>query len=235
MCLAIMMPVGANVPDEHLRNGWDNNSDGAGYMFVAGGKLVIRKPYYRFKTFKADYTQDKAEFGDLSPFVVHFRFGTHGDFTEVNVHPHSLCNGNVGLVHNGVLSEFDGCIGKEDLSDTAFFCRTVLALRKRSQLLGGKFGQYLADLIGTENKLVMLGNDGRVSIINDGAGVWDGNIWYSNTYSLKPRKKIKLLPPGKDNVVRGWSWLEDTEASDELAWQEACLAMDKDGTFDRVG
>jgi predicted glutamine amidotransferase len=179
MCLIILNPAGEKLPQSALDNGWSNNPDGAGYMFVANGKLIIRKPYYKLRALKADLMRDHAEHNASSPFVVHFRFATHGEKTAENCHPHAICGEQIGLAHNGVLHDFLPPFDA-DYSDTVHFCRTVLAYRAPNHVIDANFRSILAEMIGTGNKFVLLRDTREVSIVNESAGVWDNGNWYSN-------------------------------------------------------
>jgi hypothetical protein len=147
-------------------------------MFTDGQLAIIRKPFFKLKELIAAYMKDYADYGKSSPFIVHFRYATHGGKTEENTHPHMLDCG-VGMVHNGILDGFDPP-WKTDYSDTVHFCRTVLAYRNANDLVGDTMRTILERMIGNFNKFVLLHPDGRVSIINESAGQWDGSVWYSN-------------------------------------------------------
>lgn len=204
MCLiAYQKPGSAPLKAEWMSNGWDRNKDGAGYMFVAAGKLVVRKPFYKLKELKTAYTDDHASYGAASPFVVHFRWATHGNKLVENVHPHALANGRAAMVHNGMLDQFDPC-HKTDISDTVLFCRTVLAMREPDQLTGEPFNQFLAELIGTQNKLVLMDDGGNVSIVNSDHGVWvdTDSYWFSNTSYETTRPGVSLWS-AVSGVARG--------------------------------
>ncbi len=41
-----------------------------------------------------------------NPIILHTRWATHGTVSEANCHPHSDCHGNIWLVHNGIIENF---------------------------------------------------------------------------------------------------------------------------------
>jgi hypothetical protein len=233
MCVIVCQSIGADMLGRSaLSQMWQANPDGAGYMFAYEGILYVRKPYYKLRELVRAYTEEHKEYGAYSPFVLHFRVATHGSKNEENTHPHILANGEAGLVHNGILS-FDPPMSA-DISDTVFFCRTVLAERATAQLTDDKFAGLLGEMIGPSNKLVIMDNAGNASIVNEGQGMWDGDNWFSNMY-WKYRSAITTpyscsysqLPvhyagnaKGSEDKNTGASLFGDTPSSDPDAWDD---------------
>lgn len=217
MCLIAYQPPGhAPFPDAVLHEGWVNNPHGAGYMFAVDGVLHVRKPFYKLKDLRDAYLADHAAHGAASCFVLHFRWSTHGDKGETNVHPHTLANGNVALVHNGVLHDFTPPPGAK-ISDTVFFCRTVLYGREAVQLMSEDFCTWLGGLIGAD-KFVLMDAAGNVRIVNESGGLWDGQCWYSNTtYEPWEDKTTSLVGTG-GTIARGYSWPERSKSEDDEVW-----------------
>lgn len=258
MCLVIFQPANSPmVPRSVFDNAFRANKDGAGFMFAAVGTLTIRKAFHSVNKLWKAYKRDYEVFGKQSPFIVHFRYATHGNNERDNIHPHSLADGKVGLVHNGILSDFDW-FGKS--SDTVNFCRSVLACRTPEQLLSAEFGVWLGKFIGTGNKLALMDNHGNTSIVNSELGIREGAYWYSNT-DYKPRPIVPkwtrahkqsyqnddmralFTPPGcgawediqAETDRRMVEMFEDGDIGldylDDRQWQLACAAMSRDGTI----
>lgn len=175
MCLIVLQPKGdAMLPTEEIRGAWSANPDGAGYMFVRDGELVFRKPFFKYRSLKRHYRRDFAKYGDKSPFVLHFRYATHGPKNSLNTHPHPLADGRVGLAHNGV---FPWIPEDKTISDTVHFCRMLEPVSAQS-VMNPEFCNYLEDEIQW-NKVVLLDNTGDYRILNENFGHWIGDRWFS--------------------------------------------------------
>lgn len=184
MCIIAAQSMGsAPLASDILANCWKENPHGAGYMFCHEGNVIIRKAFFTLEELEGSYREDHNRCGQSSPFVLHFRWATHGSKNELNTHPHPIIPGDVAMVHNGVLRVL---IPKgEDISDTIAYVRQHLSWRTPKQLLGAKTRRRLEGEIGWQNKFVILRGDGAMSIVNEREGEWADGVWYSNS-SYRP-------------------------------------------------
>lgn len=185
MCIAIYKPQGKTISKKTLELCYNNNPDGAGFMFAENKELKIHKGFFEFDKFYQAYKEHEAK-----KCVIHFRIKTHGKVDEINCHPFKI-NNSMGFVHNGTITGF----GNDTFSDTIQFNESIL------QKLVGKWGNLalfqdpIVDLIENRigwSKLIMLDRHGNHKIFNEQKGEWSGGIWYSNsTYKPAPKYPIQ--------------------------------------------
>jgi len=193
MCLAIYQPEGIEIPVDYLRNGYDNNPDGAGFSYFDDNWNVKTYKALSFSKFIAAYTDKWEKHGQSSPFSIHFRWATHGTKGIENVHPF-MVDQHTSLIHNGII---DCKIPNKNMSDTAAFVKHYLpSLPDRWY-----DNDYLYDMVQSYiggSKLVILtakpGSNHHSYIMNEQMGEWVDGVWYSNrgycSYA-SPVKKFK--------------------------------------------
>ena len=175
MCLAIYAPAGSDIPEKNLKNGFDNNSDGAGMAWATDGQLHVRKGMFKFEEVIDQYNAIKQY-----PCMIHFRKATSGKIDMANCHPFLFNDGKLALIHNGVLAikcNIDG------LSDTAHFVKLVLEPLIKNYSIpinDGSLHYLITTSIGSDKMCIMEGT-GKTYILNEDKGIWDEKVWYSNT------------------------------------------------------
>jgi predicted glutamine amidotransferase len=207
MCLLIYKKAGCTIPEEHLKEAFDNNSHGAGFtvrMFNEAGEpyLYRERGFFKFDHFLDSYRL----FADCEG-IVHFRLATAGLKNEENCHPFEVTP-NVHMGHNGIINISQSL--SKDHSDTWHFVEQVIRpiyLRDEARFWDDKQMHFLIDLAIGSSKLVFLHADGRYLIINEGAGHWntENNIWYSNDSYEKPRYRSYSYSSPRSSYGTGYA------------------------------
>lgn len=190
MCVAVLVPAGKRLTEQQLRAMHSANPDSWGFAFfvkhaegvtsVSPGYIKSNKAISGSDDMVAAYNRAWEERntdgnGPSHAHMVHFRIATCGKKDIANAHPFYIANGM--LIHNG---HFSGA-GNDEHSDTNQFASAFYSHLKPGMTEEQK--DFLGNLIGGYNKLVMLHSDGSYTIINEKRGtVLDNGIWVSNTF-----------------------------------------------------
>lgn len=206
MCLAFYRKIdAAYIPDALLEDAVAGNPHGWGLVWWdAQQEIIMFRKGMNMREFIPLYRDLEKQ--NLS-IVAHLRFATHGSQNLLNCHPFPI-EGMGVMVHNGVFSGYTEI--KEDMSDTWHIARIierVLAmyrdedLSKDEDLNFEELTPRLADAVVKAafttfnismswNKLIiMLENGGEVALINEAAGKWLDDVWYSNDYNFPSKSK----------------------------------------------
>ena len=166
--------------EEQLTVCVQRNPDGFGWAAVVGDRVEIGKtmdPNEGIQSFLGLRTRASG------PALFHARLATHGVRGVENCHPFGVGGrGDVVLAHNGILPveppPFDW------RSDSAYFAEEMLAKWLPTLDQEGGMDAW-AQWMGPANKVVVLSTASvlasPVYILNEGEGVWDDGIWWSNT------------------------------------------------------
>lgn len=184
MCIAIVLPAGRKLDPRMVGACWANNSDGAGFAYADGGKVVVNKGHMTLAAFWREFAKVRKTFEDRN-FLVHFRIVSRGAENEDNTHPFPFEHG--AMIHNGTIT---GTEAKHNSgpSDTKLFLDKFGSKLTFDVVTANK--QELGDALGY-NKLAFLYGDGRYAIINEKSGSWRDDVWYSNNY---PFARVASMP-----------------------------------------
>lgn len=232
MCIAIRRPKGKALPKRILLNCWENNPDGAGFMYAENGVLVVDKGFMKWKAFWKAIRPHL--FTDDKELVVHFRIATSGKVDYENCHPHMIHDG-LAYVHNGIIYDLND---DKDKCDTIRLAEILKALPEG--FIQSEGIMSLITMAVGSSKFVFMDNNGQVRIINEDLGIESDDIWYSNVTFRHSRSSSY-----KGGFESEWRWspyyqhssrivsAEGATAQESLALELPISAGFKDGqTFD---
>jgi predicted glutamine amidotransferase len=174
MCIAIVNK-NSMLPASVFQHSFENNPDGCGMAYIDGKKMVVEKELSSWQSMYQKYVE--ARQSTSKPILLHFRIGTSGIKDERNIHPF-LINNNLSLIHNGMISynSID-----EDFSDTWHFTELLKSLKNPNNLLNSNSLEFqMLSAFTKGSKIALLHTNGNFSILNEDAGKWVDDTWYSN-------------------------------------------------------
>ena len=145
MCIIAVSKKGVKQPSlEQLKNMFENNPDGAGFMYARDKKVYIHKGFMDWNDFKRTVKQMK--FTKEDAVVYHFRISTQAGVNPQMTHPFPLTNNRencekldlscpIGIAHNGII-HMTSDIKETRFSDTAIFITDYMTklIRKREDI-----------------------------------------------------------------------------------------------------
>lgn len=200
MCIIAYKPQNKKmIKEETLRTMFENNPDGAGFMFLQNGAVHGEKGFMDYEDFYKALCKYK-HLWKKSPFVLHFRISTQAGVNKECTHPFPLSdsmtdmkklkfNNQIGICHNGIISLTTSYSNKVQHSDTMEFITEYLSLiiRDNQYWKDEKKVELIEKL--AESKLAILDNTGHCELVGHFTKV--NGIYYSNesykkrTFSFK--------------------------------------------------
>lgn len=198
MCLIVVKNSdNASFSVQDFRASFTRNNDGTGIMYIDNGRIVVEKAIGALKNHIDMYYKHMHK----KQFILHHRFATQGEKTELNIHPFKVLSIDDGdpydlyFAHNGMISMQKFSLdAAKNLSDTHLFALEYLQpmMKQFPNIIENPvFQKMLHDFIGTSNKLAFLRSDGAVWIFNKSQGEEHNGCWLSNGYSIKGEHNTK--------------------------------------------
>lgn len=211
MCIIAYKPLNVAFPEEYiLENCFNNNDDGAGFMYTFGGEVHIHKGYETFEKFMAALNKARAITGDKVPYVMHFRIATQG-YDKTMTHPFPLSSKmanlkrlhykcSIGVAHNGILDITSD--GAKTYSDTMKFITDYLSnIIQSMDFYKNKRTLRLIEYLIDGSRLAILDKNNHCTLMGKG-WIKDNGIYYSNNSYVRE-------PYHWDYKGRGRAWWED--------------------------
>jgi predicted glutamine amidotransferase len=216
MCIIIAKDKYGRLPsEEELKNSFEFNSDGAGFMYVKNGKVVIDKGYMNYDSFIKHYRkllEENHNFKGKS-LVIHCRIGTSGQKIKGNTHPYPitdnerllrskhLSNLDIGIVHNGIIKGYGTATGLNDTQE--FISKYIYPLYSHyKDFYKNKDIMYGLELI-TNSKLAILDSTDTIYYVGD--FIDDNCLKFSNdTYKPYTYKYSYAYDYGDDDYYETW-------------------------------
>lgn len=203
MCIIVFKPSGEKMPKrKRLMKCWENNPDGAGYMFPSNNQVIIKKGFMDYSDFIQSLQDDYKKYGEQTPFVLHFRISTQGGVKKGLTHPFPFSNNmedmkktrvkcQIGVAHNGIIDLTTESYWKRkevDYNDTMKFIAEYMTLIIDNFDWHKNKGKVkLIERLISGSRMAVMDGLGHTELI--GNWVEDDGIFYSNNYYKEPRVK----------------------------------------------
>ena len=249
MCIIVVKDNKTPLPKEkYLKNCFDNNPDGAGFMYLHHNKVVIDKGYMTYNSFLKRYNKLCKKYNNFKdlPLIMHFRIGTAGANSKENTHPYPITDDkrelhqtyiktSLGVTHNGIIQEYNPNKHQKDINDTQNFIINYLyplyknwsTFYKNEKILNG-----IEDI--TNSKFAFLDNYGKIKLVGkfetDEDGVKYSNSNYEDSWCNYSKYYSSLEYPSKI-----YSYPEDHDYEYEIFLEPTWYYSIRNGEMKLVG
>lgn len=165
MCIILIKEHNKKFPDvETLSNCFENNPDGAGFMYVKKSEVIIKKGFMTINSLLDAIDQE--EINPKSTVIYHFRQATHGKIGKSQCHPFPISKSeedikavefvtDIGFAHNGIID----IVSTSEMSDSMVFAKNLAGESIRPHLFNNDEIFELVVMASKGSKLVFLNKD----------------------------------------------------------------------------
>ncbi|MDX2359723.1 MAG: glutamine--fructose-6-phosphate transaminase (isomerizing) [Crocinitomicaceae bacterium] len=219
--------------------------DSSGVALISNNELNIYKKQGKVANLE-EFTSDKDRSGSIG--IGHTRWATHGEPNDINAHPHYSEDGDLAIVHNGIIENYDsiktellkkGYTFKSE-TDTEVLCYLIDDIRKNTtSKLGESVRLALQQVIGAYAIVVMsksepdkliaarkssplvvgIGHEGDFYLASDATPI----VEYTKKVVYMNDEEIAVLKTGQDLKLYGIDDAEKTPYVQELELQLEAL------------
>jgi len=192
MCVIIVKPANASMPDGYLETCYDNNPDGLGYMYAKDGRVIADK--FIPKSFaEVKEVWDQLESVEA---IIHLRWLTTGERVKGHCHPFRILKDNaishdLFFMHNGTftIDQYEG------ENDTISFKNSILKpiLVNDPNILHSKKFINILEGMDSWSRLAFLSGDGQITLTRERSWVTHEGCKLSNNYSTTPGYRDPIL------------------------------------------
>ena len=164
-----------------LTNCFEYNRDGAGFMYVNHGRVIIEKGFMRLDDFLTRFKMLCKQFDDFKQkaLVIHCRIGTSSGNTPENTHPYAITTKeknlhklyfetDLAIVHNGIISAYTPANRQSKTNDTQNFILQYLAPIHKHYKTAYKMQKFREGIKNiTNSKFVFLDKNERTYYVGD--------------------------------------------------------------------
>ena len=215
MCIIVIKPAGQKVTKKILENCFENNSDGAGFMYPLQGQVQYQKGFMTFPEFWDAWSETRDKLSLNRHLVVfHFRIATAGEVSPGQCHPFPITSDiqkmqetqgqcNMAIAHNGILLGW----GQGDISDTMELVRDVLSLPAVQRTITYPKVQELITRYINGSKIAILQGNGNLITLGEGWVEKKGLQFSNHGYKKPPKFNFEdlLFLEGEYSWERAWS------------------------------
>lgn len=131
----------------------------------------------------AQFRREYLKYNKRTPFLIHFRWATHGVVADRTSHPFALRDGGA-MIHNGII---DMPVSRKGQSDTEAFVAKFVNKLPPNWSDSPTLITAVDRMMEQGNKLCFLWPNKQYLILGENYGDWDKGVWYSNDSHKRKR------------------------------------------------